>query len=91
MEKSSSGQGLLYILYYGVRLKEAVLVEKSSSGQGVALYTVLRGTAERGNLGGKVQLWPWVAFVATFIRVLKITSQVLNKMSFSYFPKSKPR
>ncbi len=57
-EKSSSGRGLLYILYYGVRLKEAILVEKSSSGQGVASYTVLRGTGERGNLSGKVQFWP---------------------------------
>ncbi len=42
MEKSSSGQGLLYILYYGVRLKEAILVEKSSSGQGL-LYILYYG------------------------------------------------
>ncbi len=71
VERSSFGQGLLYILYYRVRLKEAILVESSSSGQGVAQYTVLWGwkrqynvlwgSAERGNLGGKVQFWLGVA------------------------------
>jgi hypothetical protein len=90
VEKSRSGQGVaLYTVLRGTA-ERGNLGGKVQLWPGVALYTVLRCTAERGNLGGKVQLWPWVAFVATFIRVLKITSQVLNKMSFSYFPKSKP-